>query len=211
MNEFKTEQESFWAGDFGNEYIGRNSMTDEAVAARISQWCQIINNIPGSISDCLEFGTNIGINLKALGILLPHLKMSGIEINERAAAECRKLPRVEIYQNSILDFETSDKFDLTFTSGVLIHINPDFLPKVYDKLYNYSKRYILVCEYYNPTPVEVLYRNHTKKLFKRDFAGEILAKYPDVRLIGYGFFYHLDNNFPNDDFNWFLMEKGERK
>ena len=62
-------------------------------------------------------------------------------------------------------------------------------------------------EYYNPTPVEVTYRGNTGKLFKRDFAGELLDKYSDLELVDYGFIYHRDNCFPQDDITWFLMEK----
>ena len=56
-------------------------------------------------------------------------------------------------------------------------------------------------------PVEVVYRGHTGRLFKRDFASELLDRYSDLRLVDYGFVYHRDPTFPLDDFNWFLMEK----
>ena len=94
-----------------------------------------------------------------------------------------------------------------FTKGVLIHISPDYLPHVYDLLFEASNRYICIIEYYNPTPVEMTYRGHRGKLFKRDFAGEILDRYKDLILASYGFVYHRDNNFPQDDINWFLLEK----
>ena len=74
-------------------------------------------------------------------------------------------------------------------------------------MYAASRRYICLIEYYNPTPVEVPYRGEREKLFKRDFAGELLDTYPDLRLCAYGFQYHRDSNFPMDDVNWFLLEK----
>ena len=70
-----------------------------------------------------------------------------------------------------------------------------------------SNRYICIAEYYNPTPVEINYRGHQGKLFKRDFAGEILDKFHDLQLLYYGFIYHRDHQFPQDDVNWFLLEK----
>ena len=96
---------------------------------------------------------------------------------------------------------------MSFTSGVLIHLNPDYLNKAYEALYLSSKRYILICEYYNPTPTSVIYRGHENKLFKRDFAGEILSKYSDLELVNYSFVYKRDNNFPLDDLTWFLLKK----
>ncbi len=52
----------------------------------------------------------------------------------------------------------------------------------------------------------VEYRGHTGKLFKRDFAGEMIDRF-DLNLIDYGFFYHRDNYFSFGDSNWFLLEK----
>jgi spore coat polysaccharide biosynthesis protein SpsF len=117
------------------------------------------------------------------------------------------LPKDNIFEGSILDFNPKKVFDLTLISGVLIHINPDELVNVYDKLVASSSKYLLVAEYYNPSPVTVPYRGHMDKLFKRDFAGEIMDRHPIMKLIDYGFAYRKDPNFPKDDITWFLMEK----
>jgi spore coat polysaccharide biosynthesis protein SpsF len=99
------------------------------------------------------------------------------------------------------------KYDFALIKGVLIHINPDYLGKVYDMLYSSTSCYICIAEYYNPKPVEVTYRGHEGKLFKRDFAGEMMDKFPDLKLLDYGFVYHRDYHFPQDDTTWFLLEK----
>jgi spore coat polysaccharide biosynthesis protein SpsF len=65
----------------------------------------------------------------------------------------------------------------------------------------------LICEYYNPSPVAIPYRGHSDRLFKRDFAGEMLEMFADLKLVDYGFAYHRDPAFPQDDITWFLMEK----
>jgi pseudaminic acid biosynthesis-associated methylase len=114
-----------------------------------------------------------------------------------------------VYPASLLDFITDETFDLSFTMGVLIHIAPDDLRRAYRTLYNTSHRYILVAEYYSPKPVEIEYRGHAGRLWKRDFAGEMLDTYPDLRLLDYGFRYHRDPQHPMDDISWFLMEKGQ--
>jgi spore coat polysaccharide biosynthesis protein SpsF len=90
---------------------------------------------------------------------------------------------------------------------VLIHINPDELAGVYDMMLKASSRYILIAEYYNPVPVEVAYRGHGGVLFKRDFAGEMMDRSGSLRLVDYGFVYHRDPLFPQDDGTWFLMER----
>ena len=80
---------------------------------------------------------------------------------------------------------------------------------VYDKLYRASRRWLLVAEYYNPTPVAIRYRGHENRLFKRDFAGDLLDAHADLRLIDYGFVYRRDPAFSQDDLTWFLLEKHE--
>ena len=201
-----TEQEVFWAGDFGDEYVERNR--GASIAAAKSAFFSRVLSSTDNVGKVLELGPNIGLNLMALRHLLPTAKLSGVEINEKAAAELRtNLKDVDLHVNSILDFKPEATWDLVFTKGVLIHINPDKLSTVYELLYRASSRYLLVSEYYNAKPTEVTYRGHTGKLFKRDFAGEMLDKFPDLLLIDYGFVYHRDPNFPDDDATWFLMEK----
>jgi pseudaminic acid biosynthesis-associated methylase len=203
---YQTEQESFWAGDFGDDYISRNK-TEQLLSSNIKFFANAFSRLR-FVGSTLEFGANIGMNLKALAILFPSLSCSGIEINPTAAMELRDNFGAEnVYEQSILDFQSEQRWDLTFTKGVLIHINPDLLPVVYDKLYYHSNRYVLIAEYYNPTPVALPYRGHDARLFKRDFAGEMMDRFPDLTLVDYGFLYHRDGNFPQDDITWFMLEK----
>ena len=92
-------------------------------------------------------------------------------------------------------------------AGVLIHLDPTAWDEVYDLLHSATSRYICLAEYYNPVPVEVPYRGHRNRLFKRDFAGEFLDRHPNVALVDYGFIYHRDPVFPQDDTTWFLLER----
>jgi len=203
---YTTEQESFWAGQFGDAYKDRNQ-GDKLLASNLHMWVNMLKNSK-NLNSCIEFGANIGVNLKALRLLYPEQDQYGIEINTEAARELRKvIPSTNVTQSSILDFEPNREFDLCFIKGVLIHINPDELHTVYEKLITCCGRYLIVAEYYNPSPVAIPYRGHTDRLFKRDFAGEILEKYPEMQLIDYGFSYRRDPSFPQDDITWFLMEK----
>ena len=205
MGKYKTEQEAFWAGAFGHEYVKRNC-DKTIIASNLSLFSKILRSTD-KIDSVLELGTNIGLNLIALKHLLPNAALSGVEINKEAAAQLRNLGYVNVHEQSILEFSPEQTYDLSFTKGVLIHIHPESLAKVYELLYKSSRKYILVAEYYNPAPVELSYRGHTGKLFKRDFAGEIMQQFPDVSLIDYGFAYRKDPCFPQDDITWFLLKK----
>ena len=77
-NYFATDQENFWAGDFGNEYIGRNK-GEEILASNLVLFSKALAQA-GKIGSCIEFGANIGMNLKALKLLFPKIKLNGIEL-----------------------------------------------------------------------------------------------------------------------------------
>jgi len=203
---YKTEQENFWAGQFGNEYIARNK-SKEGIASNIHFFSVVFDKIkrPDSL---IEFGANIGMNLRAIHQLFPNVELSAIEINESAAKELEGfLGQENVINDSILTYQPTKHYDVSLIKGVLIHINPAELVKVYDNLYNSSNRYIIVAEYFNPTPVTISYRGHNDRLFKRDFAGELLDRFDDLELVDYGFCYKRDKAFPQDNINWFLLEK----
>ncbi|MGP1717946.1 MAG: pseudaminic acid biosynthesis-associated methylase [Methylophilus sp.] len=203
---FSTEQEAFWAGSFGSDYISRNQ-GEMLLASNLKFFSNALARV-ADIGTCIEFGANIGMNLRALKLLYPKTQLNAIEINPDAAKELSQvIGESNVFEGSIFEYPATQKFDLALIKGVLIHINPEMLSKVYQKLYDASNRYILVCEYYNPSPVSINYRGHTDRLFKRDFAGEMLDTFSDLKLIDYGFSYKRDPSFPQDDITWFLMEK----
>ncbi len=203
---YSTQQEEFWAGEFGDAYIGRNE-SKELLASNLNFFATALRRA-GAVESCVELGANIGMNLRALQLLYPAMKLSGVEIHADAAKRLAEvLGNDNVYVGSIFDYPVKEKVDLALIKGVLIHINPDMLNVVYDKLYEASSKYILVCEYYNPAPVSIPYRGHDDRLFKRDFAGEILERFSDLRLVDYGFAYRRDPAFPQDDVTWFLMQK----
>jgi spore coat polysaccharide biosynthesis protein SpsF len=207
MTEYKTEQENFWAGIFGTEYIKRND-SQELLASNLSFFSRTLTKA-GALKSCIEFGANIGMNLRAIKLLYPNIELSAVEINNDAAQELSNFIGDDaVFAGSIFDYPIKEQLDLVLIKGVLIHINPDKLESTYSKIYEASSRNILICEYYNPSPVAITYRGHSDRLFKRDFAGEMLDMYKDLKLIDYGFVYHRDPAFPQDDINWFLMRKG---
>tara|TARA_B100001248_G_C27390078_1_gene461878 strand:- start:2315 stop:2935 length:621 start_codon:yes stop_codon:yes gene_type:complete len=206
MSKKNNEQQKFWIGKFGQDYISRNNLKN-SVKNNLALFSKIFyKKIPPK--DCLEIGANIGSNLVALKDLYPHLNTYGVEINKSAFKQLTiNLGKNNFYNQSIETFNKKKKYDLVFTKGVLIHINPKNLQKVYKKMFELSSKYILTIEYYNPKPVSVIYRGHKDKLFKRDFAGEIMKKYKSLKLLDYGFIYHGDQSFPQDDMTWFLLKK----
>lgn len=206
MKKYKTEQEEFWDGKFGNEYTSRNT-AEIYLSKNIALFANILKKTL-NIKTVIEFGANVGLNLMAIKTLLPDVELTAIEINKKAVSSLKKsFSKIKVHNDTILNYNPDKVFDFVLIKGVLIHINPSELISVYEKLYDSSNRYICVAEYYNPSPVEVTYRGFKNRLFKRDFAGELMDKFSDLKLVDYGFVYHRDNNFPQDDITWFLIEK----
>lgn len=192
-------REAFWAGDFGREYAERSPGNEDA---NFWMFKRILMGF--DLASIVELGAGTGANLRALARLRPGAELGAVELNVEA---CNHLHEVasEVHAISVLDWKPARQWDLALTKGFLIHIAPEDLERAYASLVAASRRYILICEYYNPTPVEVLYRGHAGRLWKRDFAGELMARYP-LSLIDYGFVYHRGPH-PQDDLSWFLMEK----
>lgn len=201
---YKTEQEAFWAGDFGTAYAGRNEGEKFVEAAR-GVVSRILAKADG-VTSVLELGANVGMNLRALRTLLPAASLEGVEINPAAHEKLKAIEGVTAHLGSIFDYQQAIPVDLAFTSGVLIHINPDELPRVYDTLFNSSRRYVAIAEYYSEKIEAMPYRGHADRLWKRDWCAEIMARHP-LTLIDYGFIYHADPKFLGEDLTWFLMEK----
>lgn len=201
---YTTDQEKFWAGKFGTNYIDRNN-SEKLLYSKMVMWEKILKTTC-NVKSIVELGCNVALNLEALKKINPDFSLVGYEINKEAVAEASKKKVAKILHQSIIEKISASPSDLTFTAGVLIHIKPSALNIVYENLINQSNRYIVVAEYYNPSPVSVTYRGYKDKLFKRDFAGELIENY-GLNLIDYGFIYKRDKLAPQDDITWFLLEK----
>jgi pseudaminic acid biosynthesis-associated methylase len=204
-DKFATEQEAFWAGSFGDAYSARN-VGEGWIAANTALFSRVLERTRG-VTSVVEFGANIGLNLRSLAHLLPASELAAVEINATAVANLREWGRCDVYEASMLDVSLTRQWDLALVKGVLIHVDPGSLSAAYQAIEKAARRYICLVEYYSPQPQTVSYRGHADRLFKRDFAGEMLDRYPHLQLVDYGFCYHRDCYFPQDDVTWFLLEK----
>jgi pseudaminic acid biosynthesis-associated methylase len=200
---------SDWKGAFGDDYVERNAPSREAMAARLKMWSRILaafaDDAPSSI---LEVGCNLGLNLRALGQLSP-ARLAGLEPNAKARQrliEDGVVPSDQVRDGDAAALPYADAaFDLVFTSGVLIHIDPERLASVYREIHRVSARFVLSVEYYSEQPMTTRYRGRDDLLFKRDFGTLWLESFPDLRIRDYGFFWRAATGL--DNLNWWLLEK----
>ena len=204
---FNSEQEKFWATTYAEDYIKKNSQFDHKLGAEA--WKEILKEVQDGVDNYLECGCNIGRNIGQIKLVLPDAKPSIIEISEPAFRFVTARHDFEhAYNGPILgsSFE-KNSFDLVFTMGVLIHINPDQLLDHMKKMFGYSRKYILIGEYFNRTPTTIEYQGEKDKLFKRDF-GKLFIENFDVRLVNYGFLWgHIYDSAGFDDITWWLFER----
>jgi len=203
MSQPQTDQEKFWSTDFGDEYTRRNVVDP---SDRRPFFARALSRTYG-VRSVLELGANKGHNLEAIGALSPAYALTGVELNQSACDEMEKKERLNPVCSTILDYRPDEKFDFVFICGVMIHLNPEQLPDVYERMFQLSNRYVLINEYFNPSPTEIAYRGHTERLFKRDFGGEFWDRHGDaLRLVDYGFLWkRVDPAW--DDTTWWLFEK----
>ena len=193
------KQQELWKGEFGDTYHQRNSEKD-----RYDFWYEVLRGYTMNIESVFEPGAGRGDNLNAIAQFpFGKRRLTGMDINESAckAMEARGLLAI---QGAFPDFNINNQYDLVLTRGFLIHLPLDQVHLALDKIYEMSKRYICLAEYYSPTHRSVSYRNNRQAMWTGDFAGMMMQHYPGISLLRYGFKYWMEGG---DDITYFLMEK----
>lgn len=199
----KTPQLDYWRGKFGDDYTRRNA--DLSLFRKRKKFFKELLAKHEEIKSILEIGCNIGGNLLVLREISDRIKLSGIEPNKTAATMAKKLvPESTILIKSIFELEWNKKFDLVFTSGVLIHIADRDIARAIKKMYKASSNYLLSIEYYSAKRKTVEYRGLKDALFKRPFDKEWLSLYPRLELVSSGF---LTPSQGFDNCHWWLFKK----
>src|SRR5579864_3508658 len=188
----ETPQARIWQGEFGRDYTDRNTFDREQLdrlwfdnygISRSSINREFLELTPKDAS-FLEVGCNVGNQL----VMLRHLgysNLAGIEIQDYALQVARsRLENVPLQQGSALALPFEDNsFDVVFTSGVLIHIAPEDLPRAMSEIHRCTRKYIWGMEYFSAKPATVNYRGHDRLLWKMNYAQEYLSSFPDLELV----------------------------
>ena len=203
--QYNNPQEKFWSEQYSDEYIKKNSKFNTELG--LEGWNKMLSKT-NNIQNLLECGCNIGRNINFLNIILPKVEKSVIEISSQALEIALKNNKIKSsFNGPIVDAKFEEKFDLVFTMGVLIHIHPNDLIKNMNKIFDLSKNYILIGEYFNRTPVSIKYQGEDDRLFKNDF-GKIFQTNFNLKLVDYGFLWgHIYDSAGFDDFTWWLFKK----
>jgi pseudaminic acid biosynthesis-associated methylase len=174
-----TDQLNLWRSDFGRAYTDRNDFENPA---RIAAWKRVIAGL--AVDRVVEVGCNVGWNLTYLS-RLGVSELYAVEPQRYAVERARvRSPQYNVFQGTAFELPFRDGWcDLAFTSGVLIHIAPDDVPRAIDEMYRVSRRYCVAIEYDAPTEQQINYRGNANALWKRDHGAIWQARHPDLRLV----------------------------
>lgn len=208
-----TQQLKTWSSEFGKEYTDRNPHTIEAMdehyrkqfgLTRTELNFLFLSNLDRKIK-ILEVGSNVGSQLQGLQ-KFGFENLYGIELQLYAVEVSKKYTKnINLIQGSAFDIPFKDSyFDLVFTSGVLIHINPDDIDMVMNEIHRCTSKYIWGFEYYADEYLEITYRGQRNLLWKADFAKLYLDKFQNLELVKEKRIKYLDND--NLD-SMFLLRK----
>lgn len=191
--------EALWGGDFGRDYVARNT---EAGAAREPFWRGVLGQIEAH--SALEVGCNIGANLQ--WVASADRATVGVDINEEALRILpERVPNVAPVLSVARALPVRDgAVDLVFTIGVLIHQPDESLADVMGEMVRATRRYVVCGEYFDEVATEVPYRGQSGALFRRDYGALFLEHRPSLRLLDQGF---LGRDLGWDDVTWWLFEK----
>lgn len=94
-----------------------------------------------------EIGCNSGRNLWEIKKAYPDKLVGGIDINKKAIDFAKKkMPYGIFYTGNIHEMSTEDKYDVIFTSGVLLHIPPKDVKSILNRCIQKANKYILHME-----------------------------------------------------------------
>jgi pseudaminic acid biosynthesis-associated methylase len=205
-----------WKSRFGRDYTDRNTLNlkelDMLYKKNIGITREELNrDFIGSLSrnfKVLEVGSNVGnqlILLKKMGFK----NLYGIELNSYAVERSKsRAEGINIIQGSAFDIPFKDNFfDLVFTSGVLIHINPKVIQKAIGEIHRCALTYIWGCEYFAEDGYVAggEYRGQRNMFWKTDFARLYLNSFKDLTLLKERRFKYLSNE--NVDTVFLLKKK----
>ena len=192
-----------WTNKFGREYTDRNPATPEALdrlyKVRLGVTRTALNNIFLGRMDrsikILEIGSNTGMQL-ALLQRMGFKNLYGIEPQDYAVKTCKARTRnIHLIEGNVFELPFSNgHFDLVFTSGVLIHINPKDIERAMREIHRCSSRYIWGYEYYSKQYKEITYKGEKNLLWKADFTRLYLELFSDLQLIEEKRLTYLESN-----------------
>lgn len=207
-------QKQTWSTEFGKEYTDRNIYDPDKLdkfykeqygITRTEMNKEFLSEFVDKNAKILEVGCNVGNQLRLLKSM-GYNNLYGIELQDYAVEKAKELTEgINIIKGTGDDIPFKDGyFDLVFTSGVLIHINPKNIKNVLEEIYRCSNKYIWGFEYYSDNYEKINYRGNDDLLWKTDFSKLYLSEMQNLKIQKYEKFKYINGD--NEDL-MFLLTK----
>jgi len=199
-----TPEMKCWMGKFGAEYTDRNTLSLDELdkfylknygISRTALNKEFLKDTLVKSSRVLEIGSNIANQLLMLqrmgfnNLYRIELQSYAVELSKQ------RTNKINLIQGSALNIPFKDAFfDLVFTSGLLIHINPKNIKEALKEIYRCTKNYIWGFEYWSDDYSAVTYRGNKELLWKTDFAKLYLETFDDLVIVKQKKIGYVDNN-----------------
>lgn len=200
---YKTSQLQKWTSEFGKIYTDRNAYTLSELDHKYKAIygitrTELNNKFIGKLKrdiKILEVGSNTGNQLLVLQ-KMGFRNLYGLEPMDYAVELSKKRSKgINIIKGSAFDIPfKGNYFDLVFTSGVLIHINPKDIIKAIKEIYRCSNKYIWGFEYYSQEYQEINYHGEPNLLWKANFSQIYINNFPNLHVIKIKRINYLEND-----------------
>ncbi len=133
---------------------------------RRSKLASVICSLDG-VNSVLECGCNVGGNLFAINSLNDQIKLKGVDMNaesidfgKKKFAELGVDVDVSIMRLQDLANVESKLVDVAYTSAVLQHIPPEFIPDILANMIRISRKYVVFWEPHGFSPADAYVHRH---------------------------------------------------
>jgi pseudaminic acid biosynthesis-associated methylase len=212
----ETPQIEFWNGNFGKEYTERNPQNMQEWdtlykrnygKTKIDMNAEFLSGLDKS-AKILEVGCNIGLQLLGLQ-RMGFTNLYGIELQAYAVEKAKENTKgIDIIQGSGFDVPFRDNyFDLVYTSGVLIHIAPNDLPKFTSEMVRCSSKYIWGFEYFSEETKQLNYRGNEGFMWKADFPSVFTKMFSNLTLVSKKVYPYISEKEKGNEDVMYLLEK----
>ncbi len=188
----ETFQIKKWKSGFGDKYTDRNTFTPSKLddmyrknsgVSRTEMNKAFLGKMDRGMR-ILEVGCNVGnqlIMLQRMGFK----NLYGIELNGYAVEKAKSRTKgINIIRGTAFDLPFKDGFfDMVYTAGVLIHINPKDIKKVLREIHRCSRRYVWGYEFWAPKYTQKVYRGFKELFWKTDFSKLYLNAFKGLKLV----------------------------
>ena len=211
-----TQQEQFWAGEFGQQYTDRNTRDRQEWddfyrrnwgLTKTEMNARFVADLPRD-ARILEVGCNTGMQLRGLQDM-GFINLYGVELQSYAVEKAKQnTSGINIIQGSGFELPFRDGFfDVVCTNGVLIHIAPDDLSNIMSEMVRCSRRFVWGYEYYNASLTAIKYRGNEGFLWKADHAALFKQRFPELHLVKQELFPYVDAAEQGNVDSMYLLEK----